>query len=83
MHQRVYLHSSRVHVAYTKTWENSRDTAPLKSFDPNNSARKFLTPKSPQIANFKPPKGLHTSPSLIYLSTPPTPGVDSQLRESH
>ena len=29
-----------------------------------------LTPKSPQIANFKPPKGLHTSLSLIDLSTP-------------
>ena len=39
---------------------------------PQKSPYQNLSPqKSPQIANFKPKKGLRTSPSLIYLSTPP------------
>ena len=41
------------------------------------SLQNFKPPKSPQIANFKLKKGLRTSPSFIYLSTPlgPTGGV--------
>jgi len=35
------------------------------------STRKLLTQKKSQAANFKPQKGLRTSPSLIPLSTPP------------
>ena len=37
------------------------------------SLQNFNPKKSPQIANFKPKKALGTSPSLIYLSTPPPP----------
>ena len=41
--------------------------------------------RSVQIANFKPQKGLRTSPSIIYLSTPPPPSgywtLDSNLEE--
>ena len=43
---------------------------PKKSLPQKKSLQNFKLKKSPQIANFKPKKGLHTSPSLIYLSTP-------------
>ena len=41
-----------------------------KSLTQKKSLQNFNPKKSPQIANFKPQKGLRTSPSLIYLSTP-------------
>ena len=41
-----------------------------KSLTQKKSLQNFNPKKSPQIANFKPKKGLCTSPSLIYLSTP-------------
>ena len=42
-----------------------------KSLTQKKSLQNFKPKKSPQIANLKPNKGLHTSPSLIYLRTPP------------
>ena len=42
-----------------------------KSLTQKKSLQNFKPKKSPQIANFKPNKGLRTSPSLIYLSTLP------------
>ena len=42
-----------------------------KSLTQKKSLQHFKPKKSPQIANLKPKKGLRTSPSLIYLSTPP------------
>ena len=44
-----------------------------KSLTQKKSLQNFKPKKSPQIANFKPKKGFRTSPSLIYLSTPPPP----------
>ena len=42
-----------------------------KVFYPRKVSAKFQTKKSPRNANFNPQKGLHTSPSLSYLSAPP------------
>ena len=53
-----------------------------KSLTQKKSLQNFKPPKSPQIANFKPKKGLCTSPLLIYLSTPP-PGIESFLLMSY
>ena len=44
-----------------------------KSLTQKKSLQNFKPQISPHIANFKPKKGLRTSPSLIYLSTPPPP----------
>ena len=50
-----------------------------KSLTQKKSLQNFKSKKSPQIANFKPKKGLRTSPSLIYLSTPPPPWDEQYL----
>ena len=44
-----------------------------KSLTQKKSLQNFKPKKSPQIAKFKPKKGLRTSPSLIYLSCVPPP----------
>ena len=41
-----------------------------KSLTQKKSLQNFKPKKCPQIAIFKPKKGLRTTPSLIYLSTP-------------
>lgn len=57
-----------------------------KVFHPRKVTAKFQTKKSHRNANFNPQKGLHTSPSLSYLSASPgvlldLPFVLSTLRD--
>ena len=75
----VHLYSFIMHLSWTllgsATFLFNPKKCPCQNLLPKKSARKFQTPKSPLIANFKPKKGLHTSPSLNKYTWVPSLGL--------